>query len=55
MTVTAEVIQALATLRGFALHGTGAWEAGEAVDILDNAGVFREVDEQTGYDIEGKD
>lgn len=46
--ITPEVIAALATLR--TAHN---WEThlGDAVDVLDNAGVFRSIDEATGYDV----
>lgn len=60
MAVTNEAIQALAKLREFARDESRnslnslSRETAEAVDILDNAGVFREIDEQTGYDVEGK-
>lgn len=53
------VIDALATLRTHAAGnrrgpvGTEAQAMSRLVDALDNAGVFHEVDEQTGYDVDG--
>lgn len=52
MKVTREMVDALRTLR----LESRKWfdqNALDALDILDNAGVFKAVDEHTGYDIDG--
>ncbi len=49
MDVTPEVIGALAWLRK-GWDGDNSEAAITAFDTLDNAGVFREIDEATGYD-----
>ena len=52
--ITPEVIKALRTLRNSAgtpgVHHQRAMKS--ALDILDNAGVFSEIDEATGYDVD---
>lgn len=54
MAYSSEVIAALATLRDSAKgHGMDTATA-RAFNELDNAGVFRELDEQTGYDIDAQ-
>lgn len=45
--ITPEVIAALATLRKAFLHS----EEQSALDTLDNAGVFSQIDEATDYDV----
>jgi hypothetical protein len=49
MAYTPEVIEALATLRNYAKHSMVAGPVCEAIETLDNAGVFRELDQQTNY------
>lgn len=44
-----EVIEALARLRNYAKHSLVAGPVCEAIDTLDNAGVFARLDEQTDY------
>jgi hypothetical protein len=43
-----EVIEALRTLRKIAWGG----DVEDAINILDNAGVFKAIDEATGYDVD---
>jgi len=45
--ITPEVIEALRTLRKIAWGG----DIEDAINVLDNAGVFAAIDEATGYDI----
>lgn len=45
--ITPEVIAALVVLRKV---GNLSRDVRQAVDVLDNAGVFRAIDEATGYD-----
>jgi hypothetical protein len=55
MAYSNEVIEALATLRQLAQQlrgdrgGSKGAQMAALVDVLDNAGVFRAMDEQTGY------
>jgi hypothetical protein len=52
MAYSNEVIEALGTLRQFTGPNGGKLLPGQLVqviNVLDNAGVFRELDEQTGY------
>lgn len=53
MDVTPEIINALRTLRGFASGPTLPGSVREAINTLDNAGVFAAIDEQTDYDVDG--
>ena len=48
MDVTPEISQALAVLRSFAKKA-GPSPIREAIDVLDNAGVFAEIDEHNDY------
>jgi len=50
--VQAEVIEALAILRKFVRNSPFRGAEAEAINILDNAGVFTAIDEATGYDID---
>lgn len=48
MNITPKVIEALRTLRD--LHASDL-EYRQAINVLDNAGVFKAIDEATGYDV----
>ena len=48
MNITPEVIEALRTLRKIAWGG----DVEDAINVLDNAGVFKAIDEATGYDVD---
>lgn len=48
MNVTPEVIEAVAYLRNWMVINPNMKEA---FDVLDNAGVFKEIDDATGYDV----
>lgn len=50
MQITPEVIAALKWLRN-GWDGDNSEQAIKALDILDNAGVYAEIDEATGYDV----
>ena len=50
MNPTPEVIEALAYLRNWTLIHPNLKEA---FDVLDNAGVFKEIDDATGHDVTG--
>lgn len=50
--IAPEVIEALRVLRGERHSDTGSFL--DAVDILDNAGIFAAIDEATGYDVESE-
>ena len=52
--ITPEVIKALAWLRK-GWNGDNSERAIDALDILDNAGIFSKIDEASGYDIDGTD
>lgn len=45
------VIHALQTLREASTHPSMGGMLQQAITTLDNAGVFQEIDEQTGYDV----
>jgi hypothetical protein len=52
MTYSNEVVEALRTLRQFTGPNGGTFLQGtivQAINVLDDAGVFREIDEQTDY------
>jgi hypothetical protein len=49
MRITPAMIQALTTLR----KSTDPVALKRATDVLDNAGVFAEIDEATGYEVGG--
>lgn len=49
--VTTEMTRALAMLRGRAVFYPGD-DIQNAIDILDNAGIFSAIDEATGYDVD---
>lgn len=51
MNITPEVIEALRTLRDQAPFSPRSVQVRKAIDTLDNAGFFREIDEATGYDV----
>ena len=52
MNVTPEVIEALRLLRKLAASSEEvSHRAARALNALDNAGVFAEIDEATGYDV----
>ena len=52
-----KVIDALRLLRDTAAYGWSGMnpKTVDAFNTLDNAGIFREIDEATGYDIGGND
>lgn len=52
MNVTPEMINALSLLRSLVIEHGG--ELKDAVDTLDNAGVFAEIDEASDYDVSAK-
>lgn len=51
MNITPEMTAALAALRGFARKESG-WAVRDAINVLDNAGIFAAIDEATGYDVD---
>jgi hypothetical protein len=53
MTYDDNVVRALQTLREAATHPSVGASLRQALNVLDNAGVFAAVDEQTGYDTDG--
>ncbi|MBD3004631.1 hypothetical protein [Streptomyces sp. 5-10] len=51
MEITAEMKEALSTLRVAARSHSQAMSVREAIDTLDNSGIFAPIDEETGYDV----
>jgi hypothetical protein len=50
--VTDEMIKALNTLRVSTKHRSVPDSLKDAINVLDNAGVFASIDEAIGYDVE---
>ncbi|MER6605701.1 hypothetical protein ABT282_07245 [Streptomyces sp. NPDC000927] len=52
--ITPRVVEALSRLRVHARLHSNPNSLRDAIDTLDNAGVFREIDEATDYDVKAE-